>query len=292
MTLLVSGATGNVGSEVVRACAQAGMELRVGGGDPKALRRRFPEHAAVELDFLRQETWAPALEGTSALFLMRPPPIGDMKTTLIPFVDRALAKGCEHVVFLSVEGAERMSWVPHRAVEQHLERVTDKYTLLRAGFFAQNLKDAYRRDIVEDHRLFVPAGAAAVTFLDAADLGDVVAAVLRAPRTYARAALTLTGPEAVTFAEVAKILSAQVGFEVRYEPASAIGYLWHLTRVQRLPLAQAIVQLILHLGLRRGASSRVDPTLARVLGRPGRTLASYVARSASEWAPKGAGAER
>lgn len=264
--VLVTGARGNVGREVVRACAAAGFDVH-----------------APKLDFLDRATWPAALDGAAYLFLMRPPPIGDMRATLIPFVDEALARGVEHMVFLSVAGADRMKWVPHRKVELHLAAGNASWTVLRPGFFAQNLGDAYRRDIVEDDRLYVPAKDGRVAFVDVRDAGDITARIFGNPRDFRGAALTLTGPEALPFAEVAALLTATLGRPIRYVPATIPGYALHLRRRRRMSWTQIVVQTVLHVGLRRGDAERVDPTVERILGRPARTLAGYIADHAALW---------
>lgn len=95
------------------------------------------------------------------------------------------------------------------------------------------------------------------------------------PAAHAGQAYPLTGPAALALDEVARLLSQRLGRPIRYQPASALGYVQHLLR-QGAPLGQAAVLTILHLGLRRGQAAGVDPTLARLLGRPGRTLAEYI----------------
>lgn len=189
--VLVTGAHGNVGTEVVRACLAAGFDVRA--GDLTVSTR--PDVGSVVLDFTRRETWAAALAGVDFVFLMRPPPLGDMASTLNPFVDAAFEAGVQHLVFLSVSGAESKSWVPHRKVEDHLAAHRGSWTVLRPGFFAQNLGDAYRADVLEDDRLYVPAGQGRVAFLDVADVGDVAAHVFRTPAAFARRALRLADPK-------------------------------------------------------------------------------------------------
>ncbi len=108
--------------------------------------KRFPEHERAELDFTNQNTWKSAINGATRVFLMRPPHLVDMDHTLIPFIDYAFSAGCKHIVFLSVEGADKMEWVPHRKVERHLQSIGDNHTIFRPGFFSQNLRDAYWKD--------------------------------------------------------------------------------------------------------------------------------------------------
>jgi uncharacterized protein YbjT (DUF2867 family) len=281
--VLVTAALGNVGREVVRACAERGLPVRVSDPTLARVRAAYPEHEAVALDLLDRTTWSPALTGCDAVFLLRPPPIGDMETTLIPFVDEAYAAGVRHVVFLSVAGADRMKWVPHRKVELHLAAKGAGWTVLRPGFFAQNLKDAYRLDIVEDGRLYVPAAEGRVAFVDVRDAGDVAARIFEDPSAFAGQSLTLTGPEALRFEDVAALLSSTLGRQVRYEPASIAGYAWHLRRRRAMPWMQVVIQTILHVGLRRGDAEAVEPTVERILGRPPGTLRAYIAREAATW---------
>ena len=162
-------------------------------------------------------------------FCSAAPAVGNVKTTLNPFVDAARAQGVGHVVFLSVAGAESNPILPHHAVEAHLAARSDDWTVLRPGFFAQNLGDAYRRDVVEDDRLYVPAGNGRVAFVDVRDVGEVAAAAL--------------------------------GRTIRYERSSIAGYALHLRR-RGMPAAQVAVQTILHIGLRFGQAEKVDSSLA------------------------------
>jgi uncharacterized protein YbjT (DUF2867 family) len=192
----------------------------------------------------------------------------------------------QHIVFLSVAGAETNRLVPHHAVEQALAR-SGGWTVLRPGFFAQNFGDAYRRDIVEDGRVYVPAGRGRVAFVDVRDLGDLAARILEAPSAHEQRGYTLTGGEAIDFASAASWLSEALGRRVRYEPASIVGYVRHL-RGRGMPWAQIGVQTVLHAGLRFGQAERVDPTLARLLGRAPRTVREYVQDHRDLWTRGGA----
>lgn len=281
--VLVTAALGNVGREVARECAAQGLTVRVAGQRTAALQQHFPGLETVRLDFLDPTTWAQALSACELVFLLRPPPIGDMDTTLCPFVTQAYAAGVQHIVFLSVAGADRMKWVPHRKVELHLAEAGRAWTILRPGFFAQNLQDAYREDILHEDRLYVPAGQGRVAFVDVRDIAAVAARVFEHPATFRGEVLTLTGPGAVTFDEVAVLLTQALGRTIRYQPASIPGYLWHLRVRRRLSAMQAVIQTILHVGLRRGDAEKVEPTAERILGRAPRDMAAYIADAVPLW---------
>lgn len=279
--LLVTAAGGNVGVAVTDHLVRLGVPVRVADVDPA----RLPAPAGVEpvrLDLTDPHTFADALRGIRRLFLLRPPAIARVKPTLNAFLDAAASAGVEHVVFSSVAGAERNRVVPHHRVEQHLMASSLRWTMLRPGFFAQNLATAYRTDIRDHDRLYVPAGDGRVAFVDTRDVGELAARILTDPDAHVGRGYTLTGPRAVTFHQVADLLTDALGRPIRYEPASIPGYLRHLGR-QGLPVPQRLVQTVLHAGLRRGDAETVDPTLGQLLGRPPRDLAEYVADHRHLW---------
>lgn len=239
---------------------------------------------AVALDFLDPSTFAGALAcRPRALFLVRPPPIGNVRNTLNVLIDRAAEAGVEHVVFLSVIGADTQTWVPHHDVEQHLLRSKLAWTFLRAGFFAQNLADAYREDIRSRDLLDLPAGRGRVAFVDVRDLAEVAALAFSDP-SLRNQAWDLTGPEALSFDSVTQILSGILCRRIRYRRASIPGYFLRCL-ARGLALRQAAIQTVLHVGIRFGNAERVDPSLERLLGYRPRTLGDYVADHAKLWAP-------
>jgi len=286
--VLVTCACGNVGAEVVRACRDRGLAVRAADRDVARVRARWgDEVSTVRLDFLDRETWPDALEGVSHLFLVRPPAIADVQNNLNPFIDEARARDVDHVVFLSVAGAGENRFVPHRKVEDHLRDRGDRHTNLRPGFFAQNLESAYREDIVEDDRIYVPAGRRQpVNWIDARDIADVAALVLEDPEPHRSQSYTLAGAGPVPWSEVIDALSTALGRTIRYEPASIVGYARHLAR-RGLPRGAIAVQTILHVLLRFGQGAKEDPTLERLLGRRPRTIREYIEDRAPRFARPG-----
>ncbi|MFP4233688.1 MAG: SDR family oxidoreductase [Nitriliruptoraceae bacterium] len=281
-TILVTGASGNVGRSVAAELLARGQRVRAADRQPAPAAGPPGPLESVHLDLTDPDTFGPALYGVDRVFLIRPPAIARVGSTINPFIDAAVAAGVSHIVFSSVAGAERNRIVPHHRIETHLTASGLPWTMLRPGFFAQNLATAYRTDIRDHDRLHLPAGQGRVAFIDTRDLGELAGRILADPGPHAGRGYTLTGPRAVTFDEVAALLTDALGREIRYEPASILGYLRHLG-AEGLPLAQRLVQTVLHAGLRRGDAEEVDRTLADLLGRPPRSIAEYIADHVHLW---------
>lgn len=278
-TILITGASGHAGTEVVSAlrASYPSVAVRTATRHPK--RAALP--ASVYLDFRDPRTFRDAVSGCTSVFLLRPPSISNTRDTLNRFITVARNEGVARIVFLSVAGADDLPFIPHHAVEHHLRSGPPDWTILRPGFFAQNLASAYHEDIMQANRLYLPAGNGRVAFVDLRDVGAVAAQALVPRSAHAEAAYTLTGPASYTFYDVARLLSAHVGRHVDYVPASIPGYLYHTT--MRRGFMQAVVQTMLHVGLRFGQAATVDPTLARLLDRPPYTVADYIQEHAPLW---------
>lgn len=273
--ILVTGATGNTGRAVVEHAARLGARVRAAVRDPAAAAATLdPTVDAVRFDFADPDTFAPALAGAEGLFLLRPPAVTDVAGTLNRLIDQAVEAGVGHVVFLSVAGVERARFIPHARVERHLVASGLAWTMLRAGFFAQNIADAYRRDIVEDDRLYLPAGAGAAAWVDVRDAGEVAASALVRGELRGEAPV-LVGPEPLDFHRTAGLLTEVLGRAIRYEPASIPGYLLHCRR-RGEDWGYAVVKTMLHVSLRFGGREPADPTLERLLGRRPRDLRTYL----------------
>jgi len=287
--ILVTGATGNAGSEVVRALTAQGGGVRAFVRDPGQARRRLG--ADVELtvgDFAESGSVRLALEGADALLLScadDPRRVG-WETAAI---DAAVAAGVRRIVKLSAATAEPGSpvafWDWHGRVEQHLRASGADWVILRAGWYMSNLLAAAPR-VAAEGRLYAPAGEARIAMIDPRDVGAAAAAVLSSPGHEGQTYL-LTGPRAITYAEVAAGLSAATGSRVEFVdvPGDA-AYQGMIHDGMPGFVAEQIVAMFGR--LREGVAAQVSPAVERLTGRAPRDFASFAADHASLFAPASA----
>src|SRR4051794_3647177 len=206
--ILVTGAGGNVGRPLVRELVASGLPVRavVQPGSEGRSTAELAGSEVVAFDFTQPATWGPAFDGVRTMFLLRPPQLSRVQRDLLPAVEQAARTGLKHVVFLSLQGADRNRVVPHAKVEAALRASALDWTFVRPSFFMQNLTTTHRSDVVDGH-LVVPAGGGRTAFVDALDVAAVAAAGLRDPAAHVGKAWTPTGPEALTYGAVAAELS-------------------------------------------------------------------------------------
>jgi uncharacterized protein YbjT (DUF2867 family) len=268
--ILVLGATGKTGRRVVE-------RLRAAGADVRAAARR---RADVRFDWDDVATHDAALRGADALYLVPPTLRTDFAEQVIAFVDRARAAGVRHVTFLSARGVDLApAEIPPRAVELHLAGADDfSHAVLRPGWFMQNFTEGYFRSAAEG-AIFAPTGDGTETFVHADDIADAAAATLLDPEAHAGAGYTLTGPEALTFAQVAERIAAASGRPVRHMDVSAEE--WVAREVAGgMPEDYArMLAWLLDEHVRAGTGASVTDDVARATGHAPRSFDDFAAEA-------------
>jgi len=278
--ILVTGASGNVGAVVARELRAVGADVRLGARSPA-----LDAADEVEFDFTDPGTWAGAFDGVTSMFLVRPPAIGNVSRDLLPAVAAARDAGVEHVVFLSLQGAEKNKVVPHATVEAWLRASGLTWTFVRASFFHQNLSTTHVSDVRDRDEILVPAGKGATAFVDAEDVGAVAAAALLDPARHRDRAWTVTGPRALTYGQVAEILTAELGRPIRYPRPGALRYVRHARRTLGMPWGMVAVTTAIYTTARLGLAAGLTDDVRTVLGREPIDFTAFAHRERDAWNP-------
>ena len=217
--ILVTGATGTTGSDIIRQLAQAGAQkVRVMVRDPgKASAITRSGFEIVAGDFDNRDSLDAALEGVTRA-LMLPPPDPHMVERQSNFIKAAREAGVEHLVKLSAIGADASApggftkW--HGQSEEELKASGLRWTMLQPNSFMQNLLGS-APTISAQGAFYQPVGDAVASFVDTRDVAAVAARTLteegHAGKTY-----VITGPEALSYHQIADKLSEAIGKRVAY----------------------------------------------------------------------------
>ena len=286
MTVLVTGATGNVGGHVVDELRSRGAAVRAFVRDPARAAERFGAGVEVAVgDFDDPASIRSAVLGVDRVFLSSAD--GPRKVEHeAAVIDAAAAAGVRLIVKASTVFAEAGSPLPafdwNGRSEDHLRRSGVPATVLRSHFYMTNLLAAADQ-VRAGNGLVAPAGEGRLAMIDPRDVAAVAAAVLVGAghdgRTY-----ELTGPDAVSYAEVARELSLATGATVEYVDAREDA------ARQGLESSGMPGWLVEHLvgvfGLiRSGAFERTTDTVRELTGRDPRGVAQFIHDHAALYAP-------
>lgn len=282
--VLVTGATGNVGSRTVELLLAAGVSVRAAASSVETVYSRFGDRVeAVPLDFTDPATWEGAYSGVHRMFLMRPPHLGRPRTQMLPSLRAAQAAGVEHVVLLSLQGAEHNKLVPHHTLEVWLRESGLLWTFVRAAFFMQNLTAAHLTDVRDRGAIMVPAGDGATACVDVHDVAAIAAEALLNPEQHRNTAWTPTGPQALTYAEIARILTNVLGRPVTYPRPGLLRYARHARNVLGMPWGMVAITSAIYTSARLGRADGLTSDVLLVTGHDPVPFRDFAEREAGQW---------
>ena len=263
---LVTGATGTIGSEVVKALGQKGAKVRAAVRDKTKAATRFdPAVELVEFDFESINTFSGALKDAVRLFVL--PPLTPNQTEVVSrLVDAAKNAGVKHIVKLSAIGVDTglvfSVGTGHAEGDRHVRGSGIAYTILRPNSFMQNFINYFppRNGVI-----YLPWGDGKASFIDTRDIAAVAAEALTSNghngKTY-----TLTGPATLGIADVARILSEASGRTITYVDVPEAAARDAMLQAG-LPQWQVDELMELHAINKQGLWSAVTSDVKEIIGR-------------------------
>ncbi|GAB3643624.1 NmrA family NAD(P)-binding protein [Spirosoma arcticum] len=276
-TILITGATGNVGAAVLEHLSADEHHLYTATKQKNTI-----SETERWLDFEQPDSFPAALRQIDVLFFLRPPQLADVNPYFAPFIAACQRAVVKHIVFLSVQGADQAAFIPHAKIEKLIRRSGLVYTFIRPSYFMQNLTTTLREDIVKHHRLFLPAGHAPFLWVDVSDIGRAIAVVLTNWTQHQNQIYTITGNELLTFGQVSVLLSARIGYPVRYESPNPIRY-YLVKRREGMASGLVLVMILLHFLPRFQKAPRISSDFTHLTGRQPNSLTKFIDRYQSIW---------
>jgi uncharacterized protein YbjT (DUF2867 family) len=290
-TVLVVGATGNIGKEIVALLARSGqVHVLAGTRDPAKAQGQFQGSSgvrAVELDQDKPETLRPALQGVDTVIQVSPmvPTMGPQTRLL---VEAARQAGVSHLVRSSLLGTGEpdpiIEAVWHGEADQAIADSGIPFTLLRPNQYFQNfLSPRNTQTIRAEGTVAMPLGTSRVSNIDTRDIAEIATRVaLASGSEHHGKAYVLTGSEASTMTEVAQALGEALGKPVNYVAVEPEKFRQNLLGAGLPPvMVEAIAGWFAY--CRAGKAERVTGDAEKLLGRKPRTLRQFAQDHASRW---------
>lgn len=272
--ILVTGGTGKTGRRLVE-------RLRALGRTPRVATRRPARPGEARFDWSDAATFADAFRDVGAVYLVAPAGAFDPLAAMLPGLRHALSAGVRRFVLLSASSLEEggpMTGAVHRWLREH----APEWVVLRPTWFMQNLSEQQHLPTIRLERaIYSATGDGRVAFIDAEDIAAVAAVALTDPGV-ANGALVLTGPEALSYDDVARVLSDAIGEPVRHRRLSEADMADRFRRIG-LPDGYAALLAAMDTAIRAGGEDRVTEAVERLTGNRPRTLQRFAAEHRACW---------
>ena len=267
--ILVIGATGTVGAKLVTELARLGEQVKAASRRPRA--SDDPNIEPVPLDLVAGTGLEEALEGVDRVHALAPPGHTDQYGLLNPVVGAAAARGIK-VVLQTAMGVDADDNIPFRRAELALERSGAPFVILRPNWFTDNFYTFWGAQVAAGV-IRLPAGRGATSFIDARDIAASAAAALTRS-DFDNRAFNLTGPEALTYAQAASVISQETGRHVAYEDADPEAFVQGAIAAG-LPEDYARFLVVLFGAVAAGWASAATGAVEELTGRKPRSVADY-----------------
>jgi len=262
--ILIIGGNGKTGRRVAQRLTEQGFPVRIASrsGNPS-------------FDWNNKASWKPVLEGVGAVYITYYPDLAipGAADAVGAFAKLAVENDVKRLVLLSGRGEEEA-----QRSEKALQETGADWTILRSSWFAQNFSEHFLLEPVLRGMIALPVGDVKEPFIDVEDIADVAVAALTDTKHVGQI-YELSGPRALTFAEVTEEIAKTSGRDIRYKSISTEQF---ISELQKQGLPEDIISLMEELFTKvlDGRNSHVANGVQRALGRDPRDFSDY-ARSAS-----------
>jgi len=287
--IFITGATGNVGKETIIKLMKNNFkdyQVIAGVRNIKKAKRQldYNELSFRKFDFKEQSLFKDALEDIDKILLVRPPAISKVKKYILPFLKEVKKHKIKHIVFLSLQGVERNPLVPHFKVEKYIKEVDLPYTFLRPSFFMQNLTTTHLKEIKENDEIFIPAGKGKTNFIDVRDIAEVAFLTLT-EKGHINKAYELTGKKALSYYEIANILTEKLDRKITYKDPSIISF-YKRKKKEGMKTGKIIVMIGLYTIAKFGMADNTTNVIQELLDREPISFSEFVEDHKEYWVKK------
>ncbi len=281
-TILVTGATGNVGFALINYLLNNELMCRVVAGvrDVERSEKKFKQNDNLyfrTFDFDNPDTFADAFTDIDCVFLLRPPHISDVALFFTPLFEQMKAKNITEIVFLSVQGAEKSSIIPHNKIEKLILAYGFRYIFVRPSYFMQNLTTTLLSDIKNKREIILPAGNAKFNWIDVEDIALATANLILRFSEFENKAFEITGLENENFGKVTEIINSSLDSPIVYRSVNPFRF-YSIKKNAGMAKGMIIVMIMLHFLPRLQTEPRISSFFEQLIGRKPTKLIDFVKR--------------
>ncbi|NLO71829.1 MAG: NmrA family NAD(P)-binding protein [Porphyromonadaceae bacterium] len=285
--ILITGATGNIGFEIIRFLTKIAPSNRIIAGvrnieKAKITFKDFSNLSYTHFDFEDFDTFDNALKGIDTVFLLRPPHISDIDTFFKPLILKFKENGINQVVFLSVQGAEKSSVIPHNKIERLLIENGLDFIFLRPSYFMQNLTTTLIGDIKTKREIILPAGKAKFNWIDIENIGEVGAILLDKFGDYKNKAIEITGLENESFEKVTELINKSIDNPIKYRNVNPFSFFW-IKKREGMAKGMIIVMILLHFLPRFQKEPKLSFFYEQLTGKKPTDLKTFIKREKKQF---------
>ena len=287
MNILLTGATGNIGLEVLNQFILQPYSGKIIAGvrDVVKARSKYSEFENIELrkfDFEDTETFDSALVNIDIVFLLRPPQISNIQKYIEPLINKIAAIGNIKVVLLSVQGAEKSSIIPHRKIELLILKNKIDYIFLRPSYFMQNLTTTLFPEIQHKKTITLPSGDAKFNWIDISDIAKVVIECLLNFNKYNNKELVISGTQNLNFEEVVDLINKITNGTILYRPVNPIRYFIEKKK-EEYKIGMIFVMLVLHYLPKVQPEPEIINTFYEMFGKEPKTIEKFIQNNSKKF---------
>lgn len=257
---LIIGATGKTGTRVVKQLKQIGLQPKEASRSGQTL-----------FDWQNTQTWQAALQGIEAVYLTYYPDLAmpQAPADIQRFCELAVQQGVKHVTLLSGRGEPAAE-----VCEQILQDSGLKWTIVRASWFNQNFSDGQFNPFIQHGKIALPVGGVGEPFIDIDDIAEVVTASLTDAKHNGKL-YEVTGPELLTFANLADLFSHHLGRTVEFEQVSLAQFQQNMGHAG---VDTGAIEMLTYLftEVLDGRNEYICDGIEQALGRPAKSFEDFI----------------
>ncbi|WP_067149886.1 NmrA family NAD(P)-binding protein [Pseudotamlana agarivorans] len=287
INVLITGATGNIGRELITYLCQSDQQIIVTAAvrsltNAKQLFAEQQKLKFTTFDFEDQSTFNTAFENIDILFLLRPPHISHIEEYFNPLLKSAQKKGIKKIVFLSVQGAEKSKVIPHNKIESLIKDYNFEYIFLRPSYFMQNLITTLLPEILKSQSITLPSSHAKFNWIDIKNIAEIASIVLTTFDTHKNSIIELTGSENKSFYEATALLNQVTGLHISFNSINPIRF-YFKKRKDGLNKDFAMVMTLLHFLPRIEKAPKISNNYQQFTGKEPITLTEFFKREKAQF---------